>query len=542
MTRSSCGTAVKATAATLISLVFVLGLVSAALAAPWSDIETATLNGYGVSSDQLAQVSSGFPDGTWQPWRNLTRAQFAKMAVTAFALDLADPPSQSFSDVAPGDYYYPYIEGVHAAGLMRDVDEGLFDPTATMTREQAIAVIARKAAADQAIDLSSMKADDITAALAAFQDAGSISAGLRAELAFAAGQGLAKGDAAGNLRPKAAVSRIAAAALLIRALEARPLQLDSEDNGTAINLKVGQKVQVVLKGNPTTGFSWMAALSEDDAGILEQMGEPTYVPDSQLIGAGGTYTFTFKAVAAGDAQLKLVYLRPWESVPPLETFEVRVLVGSLPLDGSSWRLDGWSISSLYPGDFLITATFKDGHISGKAAVNLYGGPYFANAGGDFSVGPIISTKIAGPEPAMRAERLYFELLQQARHYQLSADRLTLLDVNNNELLIFAAVSLAADTGVEGEVWIGPLSPVSKPGEPDSKPYSASINIRSIAADKVVANVTSDENGRFRIALVPGRYLLEPEQGNPLPRAPAQEVTVVQGQFTHVRIDYDSGIR
>ncbi|OFW58666.1 MAG: hypothetical protein A2133_08075 [Actinobacteria bacterium RBG_16_64_13] len=532
----------KATLVIFIALALFLGLASAACAASWSDIETSTLDAYGISPDQIAQVSSGFPDGTWQPWRGITRAQFAKMAVTAFAVALANPASQSFSDVAPGHYYYPYIEGAHSAGLMKDVDEGLFDPAATMTREQAIAVVARKAAADGAFDLSSMKPEDIAAALADFDDAGSISASLRAELAFAASQGLTKGDSAGNLAPKAPVSRIAAAALLIRATEPKSLHLDAEDNGTTITVKVGDEIQVVLKGNSTTGFSWMATLSEEDAGILEQIGEPTYVPDSQLIGAGGTYTFTFKAVAAGDAALKLVYLRPWESVPPLETFEVRVLVGSLPLDDTAWRLEGWSVSSLDPRDFLMTAVFTDGHLSGKAAVNLYGGPYFATAGGDFSVGAIISTKIAGPEPAMRAERLYFELLQQVRHYQMSGDRLTLLDANNNELLIFAAVSLAADTGIEGEVWIGPISPVSKPGEPDSKPYSASIRIRSVAEDRIVAVVTSDENGRFRIALVPGRYVLEPEQGDPLPRASTQEVTVVAGQLTHVRIDYDSGIR
>jgi heat shock protein HslJ len=110
------------------------------------------------------------------------------------------------------------------------------------------------------------------------------------------------------------------------------------------------------------------------------------------------------------------------------------------LDGTSWKLSGWSISSLYPGDFEITTAFSDGRISGKAAVNTYGGSYGAgaltNGSGDFSVGALALTKMAGPEPAMRAEYVFTELLSQAGKYSLVDETLTLHDANGNELLIF----------------------------------------------------------------------------------------------------------
>lgn len=108
------------------------------------------------------------------------------------------------------------------------------------------------------------------------------------------------------------------------------------------------------------------------------------------------------------------------------------------LEETSWRLEGWSVSSLYPGDFEITAAFEDGQISGKAAVNSYSGPYTAGPTGDFSVGGLSRTEMAGPEPAMRAESIYFELIEQARSYRVDEGRLTLMDANGNELLIFAA--------------------------------------------------------------------------------------------------------
>ncbi len=114
--------------------------------------------------------------------------------------------------------------------------------------------------------------------------------------------------------------------------------------------------------------------------------------------------------------------------------------GESPLDGTGWVLQGWSISSLYPGDFEITASFDDGQISGKAAVNTYTGPYSTDSNGTFEVGEITRTLMAGSEPAMRAEDLFLELLKEARGFRLEGGQLLLLDANGNELLVFTGES------------------------------------------------------------------------------------------------------
>lgn len=127
---------------------------------------------------------------------------------------------------------------------------------------------------------------------------------------------------------------------------------------------------------------------------------------------------------------------------------VALLIVALPgcwrgggeLDGTQWTLTEWSVSSLSPGDFRITATFADGQIHGHSGVNTYGGPYRLGAGHAFSVGPLASTEMAGPEPAMRAERAYMTLLGEAQSYRLAQGRLTLFDAGGNESLIFAALS------------------------------------------------------------------------------------------------------
>jgi heat shock protein HslJ len=112
--------------------------------------------------------------------------------------------------------------------------------------------------------------------------------------------------------------------------------------------------------------------------------------------------------------------------------------GAPSLEGTSWRLTGWSASSLDPTDFAITAQFDDGKIGGTSAVNTYGGPYEAGEDGSFSVGDLASTMMAGPEPDMRAETIYLQLLAEAKQYTVEGETLTLSDADGNASLIFAA--------------------------------------------------------------------------------------------------------
>ncbi len=107
------------------------------------------------------------------------------------------------------------------------------------------------------------------------------------------------------------------------------------------------------------------------------------------------------------------------------------------LEGTSWQLTGWSASSQDPNDFTITAEFKDGRIGGTSAVNQYGGPYTTGDDGSFTVGELVSTMMAGPEPDMRAEKTYLELLAAAKAYRIAGDTLTLSDASGNDSLIYA---------------------------------------------------------------------------------------------------------
>jgi heat shock protein HslJ len=105
--------------------------------------------------------------------------------------------------------------------------------------------------------------------------------------------------------------------------------------------------------------------------------------------------------------------------------------------GKEWRLTDWSVSTLHPADFMITATFTPDSISGRSVVNQYTGHYTLSKDAGFSIDTLTMTEMGGSEEEMNAEKIYFELLNQAKKYILNPSSFRLLDENNNELLIFA---------------------------------------------------------------------------------------------------------
>ena len=103
--------------------------------------------------------------------------------------------------------------------------------------------------------------------------------------------------------------------------------LSQSNSNTTISLHQNQIMTVSLQGNGSTGYTWDVVPGAES--ILTQEGNPEFVADSNAIGSGGTYIFTFKATAQGTVPLNLIYHRPWETgVAPLQTFGITVAVGS----------------------------------------------------------------------------------------------------------------------------------------------------------------------------------------------------------------------
>jgi hypothetical protein len=104
-----------------------------------------------------------------------------------------------------------------------------------------------------------------------------------------------------------------------------------------------------------------------------------------------------------------------------------------------------------------------------------------------------------------------------------------------------------EAGVTGEVFISPVhpGPIRQGDTSSKKPYQATLAFLTVEGGREVARLQTGEDGRFRVSLPPGEYRIVPVQEKPgrfLPRAGEELVKVLPGQFAHVTIEYDSGMR
>lgn len=82
------------------------------------------------------------------------------------------------------------------------------------------------------------------------------------------------------------------------------------DTSAGNTLATGDIGQVSLNGNPTTGYSWHYMIG--DTSVLE-LSRDHYQSDTKAgeVGAGGRYTWDFRALKAGSTTITFKYYRDW---------------------------------------------------------------------------------------------------------------------------------------------------------------------------------------------------------------------------------------
>jgi predicted outer membrane repeat protein len=86
-------------------------------------------------------IVSGYADGSFRPDANTTRGQLAKMVVLAAGFPLITPAAPHFNDAPPGSPFYTYIETAYARGVVSGYADGSFRPFYYVTRAQLAKMI-----------------------------------------------------------------------------------------------------------------------------------------------------------------------------------------------------------------------------------------------------------------------------------------------------------------------------------------------------------------------------------------------------------------
>lgn len=82
-----------------------------------------------------ASIIGGYPDGTFQPNRQTTRAEAARMLASALNLEVVDTPS-IFKDVASSHWANDYIVAAAKVGVFKGNPDGTFNPSGKLTRAE----------------------------------------------------------------------------------------------------------------------------------------------------------------------------------------------------------------------------------------------------------------------------------------------------------------------------------------------------------------------------------------------------------------------
>lgn len=169
-------------------------------------------------------ILTGYADGTFQPERRVTRAEFAVMLVKAAKIKTAAVDKPSFSDLSAKSWSLPFAEAAKGYFFPGEISgQTKFRPDDPALRQDAAAAMARaKGLGDQA---------DLQLLQNSFSDYAGISPENRPAIASAVKNKLVFGHSDGSFKPSDPLTRAEAAALIYKAfLSANSLQ-DWVDNG-----------------------------------------------------------------------------------------------------------------------------------------------------------------------------------------------------------------------------------------------------------------------------------------------------------------------
>ncbi|ADC49250.1 SLH domain protein of unknown function [Alkalihalophilus pseudofirmus OF4] len=88
-----------------------------------------------------ADIIAGYPDGTFGPKRNITRAEFARILANALELPANEPAANIFSDVP--SWAAPEVGALVEAGIVFGLSEDTYGASELITREDMMTMIIR---------------------------------------------------------------------------------------------------------------------------------------------------------------------------------------------------------------------------------------------------------------------------------------------------------------------------------------------------------------------------------------------------------------
>lgn len=126
----------------LISLLLCIVMtMTVAYGATYSDVDAADPKAEAIFDVSALGIMEGFEDGSFRADEAVTRAQFAKIAVTAMGVGNASPTNTVFADVTNEHWASGFVKFASDSKLINGVGGGLFAPEEKVTLQEAAKII-----------------------------------------------------------------------------------------------------------------------------------------------------------------------------------------------------------------------------------------------------------------------------------------------------------------------------------------------------------------------------------------------------------------
>lgn len=151
-------------------------------------------------------IMTGDAEGSFRPDDSITREEWAKVVLSAFAIDTGDGECD-FEDVDKSEWYYSFVAKAYMLGIVNGYDENRFGTGQTLTREDAVVMMYRMT--QLARDIRAIQPADLT-----FTDAADISDYALEAVRMFVSAGVINGYESGEFIPQGNITRAEAAKII----------------------------------------------------------------------------------------------------------------------------------------------------------------------------------------------------------------------------------------------------------------------------------------------------------------------------------------
>ncbi|TCZ78169.1 S-layer homology domain-containing protein [Paenibacillus albiflavus] len=160
-------------------------------------------------------IVSGFDEKNYQPDAAITRAEFTAILIRALGLS-DNGKTSTFSDIQSSDWYVGAVAKAQEYGIVSGYEDGSFGANKTITRQEAMVIIARAMKLAQLY--TGIHGSDVDAVLAPFTDHSEINTWAKQSVAAVVESGLVLGSDK-RLMPTDSITRAETAAIVQRMLK-----------------------------------------------------------------------------------------------------------------------------------------------------------------------------------------------------------------------------------------------------------------------------------------------------------------------------------